>query len=83
MNKQCLLFFCECLLFNSVLCVCVMQVKAKFDRIQQMTRNKPYERHIVKHYYAVECGLEDGEDAEVRRDREGEGEGEGRERGEK
>ena len=58
-----------------------VQVKAKFDRIQQMTRNKPYERHIVKHYYAVECGLEDGEDVEV--SREGEGEGEGTERGEK
>ncbi|KAI0209853.1 hypothetical protein LSAT2_005447 [Lamellibrachia satsuma] len=45
--------------------ICQQMVKAKFDRIQQMTRNKPYERHIVKHYYAVECGLEDGEDAEV------------------
>ena len=50
-----------------VACLC-WQVKAKFDQINEMTTNKAYERHIMKGCYAVECGLEDGEDTEVRRE---------------
>ena len=37
-----------------------------------MTSNKAYERHIVKGCYAVECGLEDDDDPEVREE-DGEG----------
>ena len=47
----------------------------KFEQIRKMTKNKPYERHIVSRYYAVECGLEE-DDPEVRRREEG-GEGRG------
>ena len=59
-NKRCLF-----LSLLHVACLC-SQVKAKFDQINEMTTNKAYERQIVKGCYAVECGLEDGEDTEVR-----------------
>ena len=52
----------------------------KFEQIRKMTKNKPYERHIVSRYYAVECGLEE-DDPEVRRREGGDGGGDGGEEG--
>ena len=41
-------------------------MEEKFDQIRLLLENKPYSRHIVPQYYAVENNLESSQDEEVK-----------------
>ena len=41
-------------------------MEEKFDQIRLLLENKPYSRHVVQQYYAVENNLDSSQDEEVK-----------------
>ena len=57
--------YSHCVIFSSIYASSYLQVEEKFDQIHLLLESKPYSRHIVTQYYAIENNLENSQDEEV------------------